>query len=53
MAEHENRNDLDVQRLKNTRISVFVDEAVPDILVVSYEHGVKIFRGVLLDSTKK
>lgn len=53
MAEHENRNDLDVQHLKNTRISVFVDEALPDILVVSYERGVKIFRGVLLDSTKK
>lgn len=53
MAEHENRNDLEVQLLKKTRISVFVDEALPDILVVSYEHGVKIFRGVLLDSTKK
>lgn len=53
MAEQENRNDLDVQHLKSTKITVFVDEALPDILVVSFEHGVKIFRGVLLDSTKK
>lgn len=55
MAEQsENRNnDLDVLLLKNKKISVLVEEAVPDILVVSYEHGVQIFRGVLLDSTKK
>lgn len=53
MAESEKRNDLDVQLLKNKKITVLVDEALPDILVVSYEHGVKIFKGVLLDSTKK
>lgn len=53
MAEPENRNDLDVLLLKNKRISVLVEEAVPDILVVSYGHGVKVFKGVLLDSTKK
>lgn len=54
MADDGNRNDLlDVPLLKNKRISVLVDEALPDILLVSYEHGLKIFRGVLLDSTKK
>lgn len=53
MADQENAQDMDIKLLKKTRISVFVDEAVPDILVVTYEFGVKIFRGVLLDSTKR
>ncbi|CAH1119339.1 unnamed protein product [Phaedon cochleariae] len=43
----------DIKLLKKTKISVFVDEALPDILVVTYEFGVKIFKGVLLDSTKR
>nr|CAH7749336.1 unnamed protein product [Callosobruchus chinensis] len=43
----------DIKLLKNTKITVFVDEALPDILVVTYEFGVKIFKGVLLDSTKR
>lgn len=43
----------DVQLLKNTKISVFVDEALPDLLVCTYEFGVKIFKGVLLDATKR
>ncbi|XP_030755887.1 PWWP domain-containing protein 2A-like isoform X2 [Sitophilus oryzae] len=43
----------DITLLKKTRISVFVDEAFPDILVVTYEFGLKIFKGVLLDSTKR
>ncbi|XP_017783359.1 PREDICTED: PWWP domain-containing protein 2A-like [Nicrophorus vespilloides] len=43
----------DIHLLKQTRISVLVDEALPDILVVTYEFGLKIFKGVLLDSTKK
>lgn len=53
MADQETAQDMDIKLLKKTRISVFVDEAVPDILVVTYEFGVKIFRGVLLDSTKR
>ncbi|XP_015840252.1 PWWP domain-containing protein 2A isoform X2 [Tribolium castaneum] len=51
MADQESCKDI--QLLKRTRISVFVDEALPDILVVTYEFGVKIFKGVLLDSTKR
>lgn len=51
MADQESSKDI--QLLKRTKISVFVDEALPDILVVTYEFGVKIFKGVLLDSTKK
>lgn len=53
MAEQESKKELDIKLLKSSRISVFVDEALPDILVVSYEYGVKIFKGVLLDSTKR
>ncbi|CAH0553270.1 unnamed protein product [Brassicogethes aeneus] len=51
MADQENCKD--VKLLKRTRISVFVDEALPDILVVTYEFGVQIFKGVLLESTKR
>ncbi|XP_056643702.1 uncharacterized protein LOC130449739 isoform X2 [Diorhabda sublineata] len=43
----------DLQLLKKTKISVFVDEILPDILVVTYEFGVQLFKGVLLDSTKR
>lgn len=43
----------DITLLKKTRVSVYVDEALPDILVVTYEFGLKIFKGVLLDSTKR
>ncbi|KAF7266070.1 hypothetical protein GWI33_020583 [Rhynchophorus ferrugineus] len=43
----------DITLLKKTMISVFVDEALPDILVVTYEFGLNIFKGVLLDSTKR
>ncbi|XP_044761094.1 uncharacterized protein LOC123318519 isoform X2 [Coccinella septempunctata] len=50
MADTEN-NDLNC--LKHTKITVLVDEALPDLLVVTYEYGVKIFKGVLLDSTKR
>lgn len=53
MADQESKRELDVQLLKNTTISVLVEEALPDILVVSYEYGVKLFKGVLLDSTKR
>ncbi|KAJ8985717.1 hypothetical protein NQ317_014368 [Molorchus minor] len=51
MADEEKNKDI--RLLKKTRISVFVDEALPDILVVTFECGVKIFKGVLLDSTKR
>lgn len=53
MADQESKNDLDVNLLKNDRISVVVEEALPDIIVVSYARGVKVFKGVLLDSTKR
>lgn len=55
MADQGSRKFMhdDVQLLKKTKISVFVDEALSDILVVTFEFGVKIFRGVLLDSTKR
>lgn len=46
-------NNMDIRVLKRTKISVYVDEALPDILVVTYEYGVKIFKGVLLDTTKR
>lgn len=44
---------VDVQLLKSTKIQVLVDEALPDMLVVSYDVGVRIFKGVLLDATKR
>lgn len=53
MADQEKVQDQDIKLLKKTRISVFVDEALPDILVVTYEYGLKIFKGVLLESTKR
>jgi len=43
----------DITLLKKTNVSVHVDEALPDILVVTYEFGLRIFKGVLLDSTKR
>ncbi|XP_060526389.1 PWWP domain-containing protein 2A-like [Cylas formicarius] len=43
----------DIKLLKNTKISVYVDEALPDIIVVTYEFGLKLFKGVLLDSNKR
>lgn len=43
----------DVLVLKNTQIIVNVDEALSDILVVSYFNENKRFQGVLLDSTKR
>lgn len=51
MAVSDTGNELKL--LKKTKISVFVDEVLPDILVVTYEFGVQIFKGVLLDSTKR
>lgn len=51
MAAPQNMTDIDIQ--KNSKIVVNVDESLPDILVVTYEHGSKIYKGVLLDSTKR
>ncbi|XP_063235642.1 PWWP domain-containing protein 2A-like [Bacillus rossius redtenbacheri] len=39
--------------LKNSKISVNVEDVLPDIIVVSYAFENKLFEGVLLDSTKK
>ncbi|XP_011506411.1 PREDICTED: PWWP domain-containing protein 2A-like [Ceratosolen solmsi marchali] len=39
--------------LPGERILVTVESALPDILVVSYEHGAKSFQGALLDATKR
>jgi hypothetical protein len=39
--------------LPGERILVTVESALPDILVVSYEHGAKTFQGALLDATKR
>lgn len=44
---------IDIKLLKHTHISVQVEEALPDLLVVSYALGVKIYKGVLLESTKR
>lgn len=34
------------------KLVVTVEDANPDLLLVSYEHGTRVFQGVLLDSTK-
>lgn len=51
MADLENSSDIAIE--KNSKIVVHVDEALADILVVTYEYGSKIFKGVLLDSAKR
>ena len=50
MAEAEFGNS---QILKNTKIIVNVEEALEDLLVVSFTCGTASFQGVLLNSTKK
>lgn len=42
-----------VKILKNSKIVVNVEEALQDILVVTYSLENKLFQGVLLDSTKR
>lgn len=37
---------------RGQELVVTVEDAHPDLLLVSYEHGTRIFQGVLLDSTK-
>ena len=41
-----------IELLKKQKIEVTVNEALPDLLVVSFEFGTQVFQGVLLDSTK-
>lgn len=35
------------------KILVTVESALPDIIVVTFEHGAKTFQGALLDATKR
>lgn len=42
-----------VELLKGTKISVMVEEALVDVIIVSFNFGGKIFQGALLDVTKK
>jgi hypothetical protein len=44
---------LQTKIVKNSKILVNVEEALQDILVVSYAFENKLYQGVLLDSTKK
>lgn len=37
---------------KGQKLIVTVQDAHPDLLLVSHEHGTHVFQGVLLDSTK-
>ncbi|KAJ1525742.1 hypothetical protein ONE63_008950 [Megalurothrips usitatus] len=43
----------DICYLKNSDISVHVEEALLDFLVVSYEYDSRLYQGVLLDATKR
>ncbi|XP_013419148.1 PWWP domain-containing protein 2A [Lingula anatina] len=50
MAEEIEQETL---KLKGLSLSVLVEEALDDVLVVYLEHGSKRFRGVLLDADKR
>ncbi|XP_015523140.2 PWWP domain-containing protein 2A isoform X2 [Neodiprion pinetum] len=39
--------------VKGEKILVSVESMLPDIVVVSFEHGTKLFQGALLDATKR
>uniref|UniRef100_A0A6M2D025 Uncharacterized protein n=1 Tax=Rhipicephalus microplus TaxID=6941 RepID=A0A6M2D025_RHIMP len=39
--------------LKGSKISVIVEEALIDVIIVSFNYGGKVFQGALLDVTKK
>ncbi|XP_065219206.1 PWWP domain-containing protein 2A-like [Planococcus citri] len=43
----------DINLLKSTKILVYVEEALQDLLVVSYVFDSKFFQGILLDSSKR
>lgn len=51
MAFHDTITDIHLE--KNSKILVNVEEALPDIIVVTYTYDSKLFQGVLLDSTKR
>ena len=51
MADTETHSQIKI--VKNSKILVNVEEALQDILVVSYAFENKLYQGVLLDSTKK
>lgn len=53
ISEMATDTDSDVTKLKGTKILVFVEDALQDVLVVSYRIGTKTFQGALLDVTKK
>lgn len=42
-----------VTKLKGTKITVHVEDALIDVLVVTFDFGNRIFQGALLDVTKK
>lgn len=45
--------DLPEELKVGEKIVVTVESSLPDILVVSYQHGRKNFQGALLDATKR
>ncbi|KAG8320513.1 chromatin binding [Homalodisca vitripennis] len=51
MADHDTFSGQNI--LKNSKIVVNVEEALQDVLVVTYASENKLFQGVLLDSTKR
>lgn len=53
ISEMATETDSDVPKLKGTKILVHVEDALFDVLVVSFTIGNKIFQGALLDITKK
>ncbi|KFM65824.1 PWWP domain-containing protein 2B, partial [Stegodyphus mimosarum] len=53
ISEMATETDSDVTKLKGTKILVLVEDALIDVLVVSFHIGDKIFQGALLDITKK
>ncbi|GBM15087.1 PWWP domain-containing protein 2A [Araneus ventricosus] len=53
ISEMATDTDSDVTKLKGTKIYVLVEDALFDVLVVSFQFGTKIFQGALLDITKK
>ncbi|XP_015904716.1 PWWP domain-containing protein 2B [Parasteatoda tepidariorum] len=53
ISEMATDTDSDVTKLKGTKILVLVEDALIDVLVVSFNVGTKIYQGALLDITKK
>ena len=39
--------------LKGSTLPVTIEDVIADVLVVCLEHGAKIYKGILLDSTKR